>query len=46
VRSIRQRQAARFNFDIRAIAEDAMARQGKDGRKVVSRPRKRPAVAR
>jgi len=45
VRAIRQRQAARFNFDIRAIVEDAMARQGKDGREVVSRPRKRRVVA-
>lgn len=46
IRAIRQRQAARLNFDIRAIVEDAMARQGKDGREVVTRPRKRRAPAR
>lgn len=44
VRAIRERQAARFNFDVRAIVEDAMKRQGKDGRRVISRPPRRPAV--
>ncbi|MBM4034738.1 MAG: hypothetical protein FJ291_23585 [Planctomycetes bacterium] len=41
VRAIRHRQAAKFNFDIAAMVEDAMKRQGKDGRKVVSRAAKR-----
>ena len=45
VRRIREKQAARFNFDIDAIVQDAMERQGKDGRKVVSLPPKRPVVA-
>ena len=44
VRRIREALAAKFNFDVRAIVEDAMKRQGKDGRKVVSLPPKRPAV--
>jgi hypothetical protein len=46
VRAIREKQAARFNFDIAAMVEDAMKRQGKDGRKVVSRAPKRPAATR
>ncbi len=44
VRAIRDKLARKFNYDVRAIAEDAMKRQGKDGRKVVSRPPKRPAL--
>jgi len=43
VRAIRDRLAARFNYDIRAIAEDARRRQREGGRKVVSLPPKRPA---
>jgi len=46
VRAIREKRAARFNFDIDAIVEDAIRRQGKDGSKVVSRHPKRPAAAR
>lgn len=42
VRRHRQERAARFGYDIRAIFEDAKEREGKDGRKVVSRVRKRP----
>jgi hypothetical protein len=42
VRAIRERQAAKFGFNIRAIVEDARKREGKDGRKVVSLPPKRP----
>ena len=41
VRAIREKRAARFNFDIDAIVEDAMKRQGKDGGEVVSRQAKR-----
>lgn len=43
VRAIREKLAAKFNFDVRAIAEDARQRQGKDGRKVISRSPKRLA---
>jgi len=46
VRAIREKRAARFNFDVGAIVEDAMKRQGKDGREVVSRPRKNPVASR
>ena len=41
VRAVRERLAAKFDFDVRAIAEDARQRQGKDGRKVISPPPKR-----
>ena len=44
VRAIRERQAAKFGFNIRAIVEDARKREGKDGRKVVSLPPKRPVA--
>ena len=43
VRAIKEKLAARFNFDVRAIGEDARKRQGKDGRTVVSPPPKRLA---
>ncbi len=36
VRQIRDRQAAKFNYDIDAIFADARKREGKSGRKVVS----------
>lgn len=36
VRRIREEQAAKFNFDPRAIMEDARKRQGQSGHKVVS----------
>jgi transposase len=42
VRAIREKRAARFSFDIDAIVEDAMKRQGKDGCKVISRAARRP----
>jgi len=41
VRQIRDRQAARFNYDIDAILEDARKRQGTSGHKVVSHIAKR-----
>jgi hypothetical protein len=45
VRKIRQEHAAKFNYDIRAIAEDARSREGKDGRPVVTlSPRLRSAA--
>jgi len=46
VRAVREKLAARFGFDVRAIAEDARKRQKKSGHKVVSLPPKRPAVSR
>jgi hypothetical protein len=45
VRAIRERQAARFNFDVRAIVEDAVKRQRDSGRKVVTLPPRRPTAA-
>ena len=42
LRAIKGKLAAKFNFDVRAIGEDARKRQGKDGRKVISPPPKRP----
>ena len=36
VRRIREEQAARYNFDIKAILAAAKKRQRKSGRKVVS----------
>ena len=44
IRAIRERQAAKFGFNIRAIVEDARTREGKDGRKVVSLPPRRPVA--
>ena len=36
VRKARQEQAARWNFDLKAILADARKRQSQSGRKVVS----------
>jgi len=41
VRRIRDAHAAKFNYDIRAIAEDLRSREGKDGGRVVSLKPKR-----
>lgn len=41
VRKIRDAHAARFNCNIRAIAEDLRSREGKDGERVVSLKPKR-----
>ena len=38
VREIRQRNAAKFDFDVKAIAEDARRREGRSGRRLVSPP--------
>ena len=40
VRKIRQKIAAKFNYDIRAMAEDARKREKKSGHPIVS-PRRR-----
>jgi hypothetical protein len=40
VRKWRQKNAAKFNYDIRAIAEDARKREKKSGHPIVS-PRRR-----
>lgn len=36
IRKIREKQVKRFNFDVRAICEDAQKRQAKSGHRVVS----------
>lgn len=41
VRKHRQEWAAKFNYDIHAIAEDACSRQGADGRQVVYPPKRK-----
>ena len=43
VRKRREEHAARFNFDVRAIARDARKRQQKSGRKVVIPPHRQTA---
>ena len=40
VRAARQQHAARFNYDLRKIAEDLRQKQEQSGRKVVSYPPK------
>jgi len=48
VREARQKHAARFNFDLRRIAEDLRAKEQQSGRKIVSfpaKPAKKKAVA-
>lgn len=40
VRKRREEHAARFNFDVRAIAQDARKREREGGRRVVAPPRK------
>ena len=36
IRKFREERAAKFNYDVRAIAEDARKREQESGRKVVS----------
>ena len=43
VRRVREEHAARFGNDLRAIVEDLRQQQARSGRKVVSRPPKRPS---
>ena len=38
VRKVREEHAARFNYDLKAIAEDLRLRQAKSGHKIVSYP--------
>jgi hypothetical protein len=40
IRQVREELAKRFNYDLRAIIEDARNRQMAGGRKVVSLPRR------
>ncbi|HZV05825.1 MAG TPA: hypothetical protein VE999_12150 [Gemmataceae bacterium] len=42
IREIRERRAARFGYDIRAIVKDAQARDAVGDRKVVRLPPRRP----
>ena len=44
IKRYREAQAAKFNFDLRAIVEDARRRQEADGRKVVHRPPRIPQM--
>lgn len=43
VRKIRQRHAAKFNYDLDAICRDLQEQEQKSSRKVVSLPAKKPA---
>jgi hypothetical protein len=43
VRRIRQKLAAKFHYDVRAIAEDARKRERKSGHPIVSPPRREKA---
>ena len=43
IREIRERRAARFGYDIRAIVKDAQERDAAGDRKVVRLPPRRPA---
>ncbi len=45
IRKIRQEQAARFNYDVRAIVEDARKRQEQGDREVVSFSSRRPQTS-
>ncbi|MGD0654103.1 MAG: hypothetical protein ABSA16_07145 [Thermoguttaceae bacterium] len=45
VREARQRHAARFNYDARAIFEDLKRKEQISNRKIVSYPPKRPTHA-
>jgi hypothetical protein len=42
VRRVREELAARFNYDLRAICEDARRREATSGRRYVSLPPRRP----
>ena len=41
VRKVREEHAARFDYDLKAIAEDLRRRQAKSGHQVVSYPSRR-----
>jgi len=42
VRRNRRARAAKFNYDIDAIADDARKRQAKSGHKLIQAPRRKP----
>jgi len=42
IKRYRKEHAAKFNYNLRAIIDDARHRQGTDGRKVVRRPPRIP----
>jgi hypothetical protein len=44
VRKIRDEHAKKFNYDLRAIAEDLKKQQAANGRKVVTLAPKKPVV--
>lgn len=43
VRKIRQKHAAKFNYDLDSICRDSKQQERKGGRKVVSLPPRKPA---
>ncbi len=45
IRKVRQEHAAKFNYDVRAIIEDARKRQDEGNRTVVSFPPRRRPIA-
>jgi hypothetical protein len=45
IKRIREEYAARFNYDLEAIARDVRSRQEDDNRQVVRRPPRRPQKA-
>ncbi len=45
IQQIREAIAARFNYDIRAIGEDARRRDASGDRKVIRLPPRPPAIA-
>jgi hypothetical protein len=42
IRQIREQIAARFNYDVRAIGEDARKRDAASGEKIIRLPPRRP----
>ncbi len=42
IRSLRERRAARFNFDIPSIVKDAQERDAAGDREIIRRPPRRP----
>jgi len=44
IRNLRERRAARFNFDIPSIVKDAQQRDATGDRRVIRRPPRRPGA--
>lgn len=42
VRKVREEHAAKFNYDLAAIFDDLKQQEGRDGRKTISLPPKKP----